>query len=746
MSIQMPITVAAVVEGIYRRRYLLPAIQREFVWKPAQIEELFDSIMRGYPIGSLLFWDVDAESQSQYQFYDFVLDFHERSARHNPKANLAGVHGLTAILDGQQRLTSLYIGMKGSYAFRSKYSWANIDANFPVRKLYLDLLEPDDDWDGGYKFKFLTAAESAKEPDRWFEVGQVLNFEHLYDIRDYLDSRPALADSRFASRTLHDLFQRIRVDTSINYFLEKDQDLDKVLHIFIRVNSGGTPLSYSDLLLSVATAQWKRLDAREEITRLVDDLNDIGQGFRFDRDFVLKACLALTDIQSVVFKVTNFTAENMAKIEDTWPTIEASLRSAVSLVSSFGFTAYTLTSLNSVIPIAYYLMKRAHGASWAEAPASSAERETIRRWLTAALLKGTFGDQADTVLSTLRSAIAETTGPFPVEEINRRLLGIGKSVRFDLDEVDALLDAKYGQREAFQVLSMVYPWVDYRNVFHQDHVHPKSRFTLKRLTEGGGIGEAEARWMIERVNHVANLQMLAGPQNLDKGAHPFTEWLAANYPDPGAQAAYMDRQYIPTDVDLSLPKFRDFYQARRVLLRDALARTLGAMNPSAEPELVTGPDAAIDRAASETGMPAAVAEATVVEPIPDTLAADVPPDPRAALEAALRTALIDVASQRGESLTTYSELARRLGLDLGDDAQRHALTVMLGEVSKAEAAAGRPMLSCVVVQYEGGTPGPGFFALGRELGLVRDGEDADLFAFRQMRAVWDYWHGQDANG
>ena len=726
MSIQMPITVSSVVEAIDHRQYLLPAIQREFVWKPDQIEQLFDSIMRGYPIGSLLFWNVEPESQSKYQFYEFVRDYHEKSARHNPKANLAGVQGLTAILDGQQRLTSLYIGLKGSYAYRAKYSWANHDGNFPIRKLYLDLLEPDSDWDGGYRFRLLTAKEKDKQPDRWFEVGKVLDFKRLYDITDYLNGHEELSTSKFASRTLQDLFQAIRVDTSMNYYLEKDQDLDKVLHIFIRVNSGGTPLAYSDLLLSVAVAQWKHLDAREEITRLVDDLNDIGQGFRFDRDFVLKACLALTDIQSVVFKVTNFTAENMGRIEDAWPTVEVSLRSAASLVASFGYSAYTLTSLNSVIPIAYYLM--------------------IRRWLTTLLLKGTFGDQADTVLSTIRAAIAETTGSFPVEEINRRLLQIGKSVHFELAEVDALLDAKYGQREAHQVLSLLYSYVDYRNVFHQDHIHPKSKFTVKCLTDAG-FDEAEAKWMAERVNHVANLQMLGGPQNLDKSAKPFVEWLAANYTNPEARADYLRRQYIPADVDLGLASFREFYNARRILMRDALALRLGAEMPSVgEAQTAEAPD--VDEevvAPAETPTELAAdgqGQVPCDTPQDAPLIAEFTPQPTSTLAAAIRAAIVEVASRSGENLITYTDLARRVGLDLGDDAQRYKLSVLLGEVSCVEVAADRPMLSSLVVQYEGGTPGPGFFALGRELHQVRDGEDPDLFAFRQMRATWTYWQAQ----
>jgi hypothetical protein len=758
MSFQMPITISSVVEGIDRRRYLLPAIQREFVWKPDQIEQLFDSIMRGYPIGSLLFWDVEPEWQARYQFYEFVRDYHEKSARHNPKANLAGVHGLTAVLDGQQRLTSLYIGLKGSYAYRTKYTWAHLDANFPVRKLYLDLLEADMDWDGGYSFKFMTTKERDKHPDRWFEVGQILNFEGLRDINGYLQARPDLAASKFASDTLMDLFQRVRVDHSMNFFLEKDQDLDKVLHIFIRVNSGGTQLSYSDLLLSVAVAQWKRLDAREEITRLVDDLNDIGAGFRFDRDFVLKACLALTDLPSVVFKVTNFTANNMERIEDAWATVEANLRSAVALVASFGFSASTLTSLNSVIPIAYYLMKRGHGPGWVDAASGERERESIRRWHMAALLKGTFGDQADTVLTTIRAAIADTTGAFPVDEINTRLLLIGKSVRFELAEVDALLDAKYGQRQAFQVLSMLYGYVDYRNVFHQDHVHPKSRFTIKRLIDVG-FDEAEARWMADRVNDLANLQMLGGPQNLDKGAQPFADWLATAYPDAAARSAYLDRQYIPRDVGVDLGSFKDFFVARRTLMRDALARTLGT-NPVSPPDMGTElpvVDEAIVEAVAHAGGPSvwvvpegASEQPVIAEPRPSAADGTTPhgvaSDPRSALAAALREAVIEVARGPGENVTTYTDLARRLGLELGDDAQRHMLTVLLGELSRAEVAAGRPMLSSIVVQYEGGTPGSGFFGLGRELGLIRDGEDADLFAFRQMRATWNHWQGGAPRG
>lgn len=104
----------------------------------------------------------------------------------------------------------------------------------------------------------------------------------------------------------------------MNYFLVTDQDADKVLEIFVRVNSGGTALSYSDLLLSMATNQWQELDARE-VRSLVSDINsNAGRQFSFSKDVVLKTALTIADVD-VRFKVTNFTQGNMAKVETAWP-------------------------------------------------------------------------------------------------------------------------------------------------------------------------------------------------------------------------------------------------------------------------------------------------------------------------------------------------------------------------------------------------------------------------------------------
>ncbi len=81
MAFQTPVTVAQMLQGIHERRYLLPAIQREFVWDTDQIRKLVDSLLLGYPIGSFLLWNVEAAKAKDYTFYNFLTDYHQRDNR-----------------------------------------------------------------------------------------------------------------------------------------------------------------------------------------------------------------------------------------------------------------------------------------------------------------------------------------------------------------------------------------------------------------------------------------------------------------------------------------------------------------------------------------------------------------------------------------------------------------------------------------------------------------------------------------
>lgn len=116
--------------------------------------------MRDYPINAFLFWKVPKEKAADFKFYEFSRDYHKRDNSHNPKANISGSDDIMAVLDGQQRLTALYIGLKGSYADKLPYKrWDNPQA-YPRKKLYLNLLSKPEDEDYEYDFEFLTDAEA----------------------------------------------------------------------------------------------------------------------------------------------------------------------------------------------------------------------------------------------------------------------------------------------------------------------------------------------------------------------------------------------------------------------------------------------------------------------------------------------------------------------------------------------------------------------------------------------------------
>lgn len=577
MSFVEPTTIKEAIENIHKKMYLLPAIQREFVWKPEQIEKLFDSLMRDYPISTFLFWEVDRSKAENYQFYEFVRDYHERDNKHNPKANVNGDSSIVAILDGQQRLTSLYIGLKGSYAYKlPRKRWDNDDA-FPKRRLCVNIASGSEDDDTEFDFKFLTDEESRRKNNSecWFVVGNILNFKETYEVNDYIINhvdRNNDVQFKFANRTLFKLYDAVNNAKSINFFLEKGESLDKVLNIFIRVNSGGTQLSYSDLLLSIATAQWNEKDAREEITNFVDEINGVGDGYGFNKDFVLKSCLVVGGFKEIAFKVDNFNKKNMLEIERQWESISESIKAAVVLVSNIGYHRDTLTSSNAIIPIANYIKQIGCPVNFSEASRFEKDRQLIFKWLAIVLLKRVFGGQPDNVLRTIRDSITKNASGFPFDSISKNLSKVHKSISFDNDDIVNLLYLEYGKPYTYSALSLIYQSLDFRNKFHQDHIFPKKYFTVSRLKKHG-IKSSDIEYYMENFNRIGNLQLLKGIPNQEKSSKHFKEWLKEKFPTKDKRGTYLETHYIP-NVDFSFENFKEFIEEREQLLTKAFSKLL----------------------------------------------------------------------------------------------------------------------------------------------------------------------------
>jgi hypothetical protein len=582
-------TIADALEGIQRRRYVLPAIQREFVWGTDRICALFDSLMRDYPISSLLYWSVGKENSDRYRWYDFVLNYHEFESPGCPPHENLPPEDRVAVLDGQQRLTALNVGLRGSHAAKSRYRRVGHPLSYPKKLLYLDIsAEPqlfeDRYEDQVYRFEFLEPDRAEDENAKangvhWFRASDVLEFpgdaESGMAINTYLRER-GLADHPHAFNTLFKLWSAVFQQRHLSYFTESGQDLDRVLDIFIRVNSQGQPLSKSDLLMSIATAQWKERDAREEIPGTLRHINAAQPGFGFSRDHVLKAGLVMAGISDLGFRADTFTRENMRGLEESWDTISQRLYLAVELLASFGLSRDNIDAGMILIPVAYYAHRRNLDERYLASAGTAEDRQRVRDWtIRALLMPGVFGSGLDTLLARLRRVIDERGAQgFPSEAIEDAMAAMAKSLRFDPQTVDELVNSAYGQPDTFALLSIVYGNVDPGKTFHIDHIFPRDKLRRDELRNAGYTEEQIERIIRHARDGLANLQLLPGGENIGKSERLPLEWVREKYADPQALRGYLEQNDM-VDLPEDLSGFLDFYELRRDRLRERLVAVLG---------------------------------------------------------------------------------------------------------------------------------------------------------------------------
>ncbi len=347
------------------------------------------------------------------------------------------------------------------------------------------------------------------------------------------------------------------------------------LEIFVRVNSGGTTLSYSDLLLSMATNQWQELDAREEVRSLVSEINsNAGRQFSFSKDVVLKTALTIADVD-VRFKVTNFTQGNMAKVEAAWPQIKGALLRAATVLQQFGYNERNLTANSVIVPVAHYLHLRRAGDSYLDSTADAADRLALQRWVTRSLVKrGIWGSGLDTLLTRIRDVLrTNSASGFPVAAVEEAMAAVGKSLAFDNAEIDELLNLKYAGQRTFSVLSVLYPGLDLSKKFHEDHIFPKSRFTKKKLLDAGVPLDSIDDYLAA-VNLLPNLQLLAGTANIEKQDGLPAEWIDTAFPSEDKRATYLAENDLD-GLPLDLPDFTSFFEQRKQRIRTRLLAALG---------------------------------------------------------------------------------------------------------------------------------------------------------------------------
>ncbi len=565
------VTIKDIIDDINSRKMYLPAIQRKYVWSDLQIVRLMDSIMRGYPIGTFLLWKVKKKivNEKEYSMYEFIKDYHERDLFNNPPAPQPFTYNsddeyIWSLLDGQQRLTSIYISLQGSIRRKlPNKRWKNDDA-FPQKELYFNLHSNyTEDDDISYEFDFLTEAEaeSNKDGKLWYRVKDILKYKQEELITSLILPK-GLATDTLATSNISLLHRRFVTEEIINYFEVEADSIDNVLDIFVRVNSGGTVLSKSDLLFSTIVSHWDK--ARDEIDKLLSEINKKGEGFKFTNDFIMRTCLYLLDM-SVTLKVETFKKESVILIKNNWNKIKTSIKETVDLLVDFGFSSDNIMSYVAISPIVYY---HYHGGKF-----DKTSKSELRKYYITAQLRQIFGAASNSALTLIRTELKKhTNSSFTLSDLYSIRFTGDRTLKYTSEDIDSLFDTYEIGAYTFMILSLLYPNLKFgQKGFHQDHMHPHTSFETEKISnlnlpDGTVISSDTISEWQRRRNTLANLQLLEGRENEEKNKTPLEEWLKK----PENKGV----KYLPKDISYSLSNFEEFMEKRQEIMSSELKKIL----------------------------------------------------------------------------------------------------------------------------------------------------------------------------
>lgn len=542
------ISIREVITKINNKEMYLPEIQRGFVWKEKQVEKLFESIFVGYPIGTLLFWKTTKKdiNDNELVLYDFIKDFHERDNKDNKKTSeiASNYDSYYIVLDGQQRLSSLYIGLQGSLAYKLPYLWWSSDSAFPQKKLFFNLdalgLVDDEEDNKIPLFKFFDVTK-VPEDNLWFEVSKVLQFEKLSEIINYSNSNK-LTDNQINNLTKFWEMINLENPPIIHYLTIQDTDYDDVLNIFVRLNSSGTPLSKPDLLFSTMLLDWN--GGREVIEKLIKKINNKGDKFNFSKDFIMRTCLVLSGAP-VNMKVESFKKEKIEFIRDNFQQISESIEKAVDSLVELGYSNDNILSYNAIIPYIYYIYK-----------GGSNKKDSVdglRIYLAISFLKNIYGVASNSALTNTRAAIDKyncAKKTFNISIFDGVHLVGNREFKITKEDVTSYMDREKGLY-TFYLLTLLYPDLKLGQIkFHQDHVHPYVSFDELDSTK---LSETQISKWKEMRNTLPNLQLLEGSENESKNRVPLADWIKV-----GNKVLYSDKK-----ESTDLYNFEKYYEKRK---------------------------------------------------------------------------------------------------------------------------------------------------------------------------------------
>ncbi|PDW38181.1 DUF262 domain-containing protein [Helicobacter pylori] len=396
-----------------------------------------------------------------------------------------------------------------------------------------------------YEFEFHAKKPENDKKHWWFKVGDILELKSVinYAREHELDGEE--------SALLENLKNAFCTEKLISFFEETEKNLDKVLNIFIRVNSGGVKLSYSDLLMSILTASFSS-DIRTKMNELVDTLKD--RGFpNVGKDQVLKTCLLLIG-KDTTFELKNFNKKNIKEIEENWEKITDSIYNAAKLLENFGYAGY-LGSAYILSSLAYFY--------FLNSKMDKNDEQQALKFVRNAQITSYFTPSTDTKLNNIANSMKDAQ---TFESFNHNLAKHQTCpLKITNDAIEEMMCSS-SHAQVFSILQILYPKLNCKTTtFHIDHIYPKSKFKKNKKLD---------KDFYECENHLFNLQLLEGAENSAKKDKDPEVWLKEEYKDERAIEKYKERNYIDPTLKLEWENIKDFRETREKAIIKTLKEVL----------------------------------------------------------------------------------------------------------------------------------------------------------------------------
>lgn len=555
------ISIYEALQNIKEGKYVMPAFQRQYVWSMEQVEKLWDSILLDYPIATFLFWHLDDDNVTWDTYfcnflYEVTFDNRKQADTVNYELSNINVNKTdTAVLDGQQRLTSLFLSLFGNAFIRQKYARRKNSGGI-VTKLLIELnknkLTVDEKEYNSKKYDIKFSEKVGKLSPTQFEIKKILDPRFQDEstrnkaIEEVISKVPS--DSKdYARNILNKLYNKIFVEKLIRYTEIHDMKQDDALEMFVRFNSGGKALRKSEITMSILEAYWP--SAKTEFGKLLVD-SYVG----FGTDFIIRSALMIYGdvVKSNISKsIAEELKNNWSEFKKTLKNLEVTLKEMKIEVSRFA------SSWNVLLPIIYFIYYN---------PDYKNNLDGIRAYLIRAVLFTYFQSGTTGKLQQMKSRINENDYEITVDMLNQM-----NDLRVTDGKIEDILNEEKGSRVASEALYFLS--LDWRNnhfKYEQDHLHPFERFDGNKPISVSM--EDWRRWRGNR-NRLANLHLLEGRSNSSKSDMRLADYY--NDMNDVQKAEFIKQSLIPEGVSLELENFEEFYEARKAILTEKIRELLG---------------------------------------------------------------------------------------------------------------------------------------------------------------------------